>query len=219
MPKDEIENDEHADGAPKGHGISGVALRRFDPAFDSEGQLTKMLHRAFARLGAMGLNCTCVDQATDVTLQRAMAGECFVALSNDRPIGTLTLCGRDTESPCEHYHRSDVASLRQFGIDPPWQSLGIGRALLSFAEQWALTRGYSQLALDTPHPASHLLAFYRAHGFRIVDMVRYKGKVYDSAILSKPLAQAALERCEFAMPLEVAVEVGAPHGVGLATAC
>lgn len=57
--------------------------------------------------------------------------------------------------------------------------------MLAFAEHWASTRGYVELALDTPHPAAHLVAFYRKQGFRIVDVMRFAGKVYDSAILSK----------------------------------
>ncbi len=164
----------------------GAVLRRFDPARDSYEQLTGMLHRAFARLGAMGLNCLCVDQATSSTRQRALAGDCFVAVCGGEVVGTMTLCARDAESACEHYRVENVATLRQFAVDPAWQSRGIGKSLVAFAEHWAATRGYAQLALDTPHPAEHLLAFYRGQGFRIIDVVRFEGRGYDSAILSKP---------------------------------
>jgi GNAT superfamily N-acetyltransferase len=160
-------------------------LRRFDPSRDSYEQLTTMLHRAFARLGMMGLNCTCVDQNMSVTKQRAQAGDCFVVVSGGNVIGTMTLYASDSESLCAHYHRHEVATIRQLAIDPSWQNRGIGKSLLAFAEHWAATRGYSELALDTPYPASHLVAFYRGQGFRIVDAVRFAGKVYESAILSK----------------------------------
>jgi GNAT superfamily N-acetyltransferase len=167
-------------------GIGSVVLRRFDPACDSYEQLTAMLHRAFARLGMMGLNCTCVDQTVDVTRQRALAGDCFVAVCNGKVVGTMTLRAPDAGSSCELYRGADVASVRQLAIDPMWQARGIGKSLLMFAEHWAATRGYAQLALDTPQPAAHLIAFYRAQGFRIVDALRFDGKRYDSAILSKP---------------------------------
>ncbi|MEM5385028.1 GNAT family N-acetyltransferase [Paraburkholderia phymatum] len=167
------------------HG-TGSIVRRFDPARDSYAQLTAMLHRAFARLGMMGLNCTCVDQSIAVTQQRALAGDCFVAVCNGRIVGTMTLYARDAESPCELYQRDDVASVRQLGIDPMWQGRGIGKSMLTFAEHWAATRGFAELALDTPEPAAHLIAFYRAQGFRIVDTHHFDGKRYDSAILSKP---------------------------------
>lgn len=191
MPNAVTKTGRHAPIAQVGEGSGSVALRRFDPALDSYGQLTSMLHRAFARLAAMGLNCTCVDQTSAVTERRASAGDCFVAVNNGHSIGTLTLYGLDNDSPCDHYHRPEVATVRQFGIDPSWQQRGIGKALLRFAEHWAAMRGYAHLALDTPYPAAHLVAFYRAQGFRIVDVVRFAGKVYDSAILSKPLLAAA----------------------------
>ena len=166
-------------------GIRHVVLRRFDPSHDSYEQLTTMLHRAFERLGSMGLNCTCVDQDASVTKRRAQAGDCFVVVNNGNIIGTVTLYTRDRASACEHYHRGNVATIRQLAIDPSWQNQGIGKSLLAFAEHWAATRGYSELALDTPYPAAHLVAFYRAQGFRMIDVMRFAGKVYDSAILSK----------------------------------
>ncbi|MGF6443839.1 GNAT family N-acetyltransferase [Paraburkholderia youngii] len=166
-------------------GIRNVVLRRFDPSRDSYVQLTTMLHLAFGRLGKMGLNCTCVDQDVAITTRRAQAGDCFVVVSDEKVIGTMTLYAPDSESACEHFHRHDVATIRQLAVDPSWHNRGIGKSLLAFAEHWAATRGYSELALDTPYPAAHLVAFYRRQGFRIVDAVRFAGKVYESAILSK----------------------------------
>ncbi|WP_341312576.1 GNAT family N-acetyltransferase [Paraburkholderia sp. IMGN_8] len=168
------------------HGIGRVELRRFDPSRDSFVALTALLHRAFTRLGAMGLNCTCVDQTVETTRSRAARGDCYVAVCEGRLVGTMTLYAPDRESPCELYRRDDIASVRQFGVEPVWQARGIGTLLLAFADHWAATRGYAELALDTPQPAAHLIAFYRGQGFRIVDFVRFDGKHYDSAILSKP---------------------------------
>jgi GNAT superfamily N-acetyltransferase len=172
------------------HGFCRVELRRFDPARDSYEALTAMLHRAFARLGAMHLNCTCVDQSVAVTQARATRGDCYVAVCDGQIAGTMTLYAPDRESPCELYRRDDMASMRQFGVEPAWQSRGIGTLLLTFADHWAAVRGYAELVLDTPQPAAHLIAFYRGHGFRIVDFVHFDGKRYDSAILSKPAVAA-----------------------------
>jgi GNAT superfamily N-acetyltransferase len=168
------------------HGIGHVELRRFDPARDSFVALTAMLHRAFAPLGAMGLNCTCVDQTVQTTRLRATSGDCYVAVCEGRIVGTMTLYAPDQESSCELYRRDDISSLRQFAVEPLWQARGIGTLLIAFAEHWAATRGYAELALDTPQPAAHLIAFYRGQGFRMVDFTRFDGKHYDSAILSKP---------------------------------
>jgi GNAT superfamily N-acetyltransferase len=163
-----------------------VVLRRFDAACDSFDELTEMLHRSFARLGSMELNCACVDQSAEVTRERALRGTCYIAVCNARIVGTMTLYTADRYSFCEHYCRDDVASIRQFGVDPVYQRRGIGEVMLAFADHWAATRGYAQLALDTPQPAAHLTAFYRGQGFRIAEFVRLPGKLYDSAILSKP---------------------------------
>ncbi|MGF6921073.1 GNAT family N-acetyltransferase [Paraburkholderia sp. 40] len=173
-----------------GRGMGRIVLRRFDPERDSFDELTAMLHRAFARLGAMGLNCTCTDQPVSVTKARATRGDCYVVVCDGRLIGTVTLHAPDRYSPCELYRNADIASMRQFGVDPAWQTRGIGTLLLAFADHWAATRGYAELALDTPQPATHLLAFYRSHGFRIADFMRFDGKRYDSAILRKPAIAA-----------------------------
>ncbi|MGF6776653.1 GNAT family N-acetyltransferase [Paraburkholderia sp. GAS334] len=166
--------------------LGPVVLRRFDARRDSFDELTRMLHRAFARLGAMGLNCTCVDQSATVTRLRATRGDCYVAVCEGHLVGTMTLHAPDRDSPCELYRQEDIASVRQIGVDPAWQKRGIGTLLLAFADHWAATRGYAELALDTPQPATHLIAFYRGQGFRIADFMRFDGKRYDSAILRKP---------------------------------
>ncbi|WP_245746800.1 GNAT family N-acetyltransferase [Paraburkholderia lycopersici] len=168
-----------------------LVLRRFDPRHDSWEALTRLLHRAFARLASLGLHCSSADQAASITRERALAGDCFVAICNGRIVGTLTVEGRDSHSPCEYYRQRSVASVHQFGIEPKWQSRGIGRALLAFAAQWAAARGYTQIALDTPFPAAHLIAFYRTQGFSLVDVVRFAGRGYDSAVLSKAAAARA----------------------------
>ncbi|QGZ66824.1 GNAT family N-acetyltransferase [Paraburkholderia acidisoli] len=173
-------------------GLGRLVLRRFDPRHDSWEALTRLLHRAFAPLAALGLHCACADQDAASTRERALAGDCFVAVCNGRIVGTLTMEQSDTRSACEVYRREAVASVHQFGIEPGWQKRGIGRALLAFAAQWAATRGLTYLALDTPFPAAHLIAFYRAQGFALVDVVRFGGREYDSAVLSKAVARDAM---------------------------
>ncbi|REE19627.1 MULTISPECIES: GNAT family N-acetyltransferase [unclassified Paraburkholderia] len=168
------------------HGVGRVELRRFDPARDSFVALTALLHRAFTQLGAMGLNCTCADQTVETTRMRATRGDCYVAVCDGRIVGTMTLYATERGSACELYRRDGIASLRQFAVEPAWQARGIGTLLIAFADHWAAARGYAELALDTPQAAAHLIAFYRGQGFRIVDFVRFDGKNYDSAILSKP---------------------------------
>lgn len=53
------------------------------------------------------------------------------------------------------------------------------------ATRWARERSYSELALGTPALASHLVQFYVAQVFRLVEQVQMRGKSYRSAVLSK----------------------------------
>lgn len=167
-----------------------LIVRRFDAQRDSWERLTTLLHRAFAPLAMNGLHCRCADQDASATQQRAQAGECYVAISSGQMIGTMTLSLRDPASPCEHYHRRDVATLHQFAVAPSWQGRGLGRAMLAFAGRWAASHGARQLALDTPFPASGLLEFYRSQGFTLVDVVNFPGRGYDSAVFGRPTLES-----------------------------
>jgi GNAT superfamily N-acetyltransferase len=167
------------------HGASRIQLRRFDAGRDSYVSLTALLHRAFASLEAAGIHCESAAQTIATTRQRAASGDCYVAACGTRIVGTMTLHTPDRDSSCEWYRHSDVASLHQFGIDPDWQRRGIGTLMLAFADHWAATRGYGQLALETPQQATHLVAFYRSQGFRIIDTMRFDLRSHDSAVLTR----------------------------------
>jgi GNAT superfamily N-acetyltransferase len=154
-------------------------------------QLTGMLHRAFSRLGEMGISCTCVDQSTEVTRQRIARGECYVALSGEQVVGTVTLYPPDAHSESRHYRTATVASVRQLGVDPQFQGTGVGAALLRLAEQWAQSRGYETLALDTPEQAGHLVDYYHRLGFRVIDRLQFSGRPYRSVVFAKSLPKRA----------------------------
>ncbi|MGU7769896.1 GNAT family N-acetyltransferase [Burkholderia sp. MR1-5-21] len=164
-----------------------VVVRRFDPRSDSYDALTALLHRAFAPLGALGFNCPGVDQPAATTREHALTSECFVALGNDHMVATLTMRTHDPDSPCDPYRSRRVATLGQLAVDPVWQDRGIGRALLAFAEQRAAARSATHLALDAPHAAIRLVDFYVRKGFQLIDVMRFAGHNYDSAILCKPV--------------------------------
>jgi GNAT superfamily N-acetyltransferase len=132
---------------------------------DSLEALTALLHRAYARLGAMGLNYTAVD---------------LVKGPHDRQRHVWA-------AATEWYVRPDAASLAQLGIEPASQGQGIGQRLVAFCEAWARERGFRWLVLDTAVPATHLCALYERLGFRDVDEVQWEGKRYRSTIMAKEL--------------------------------
>jgi GNAT superfamily N-acetyltransferase len=158
-------------------------------------QLTGMLHRAFSRLGEMGISCSCVNQAPAVTRRRVTGGDCFVAVSGHRIVGTITLYAPDTVSEGRYYRDARVASARQLGVDPQFQGLGVGVALLHLAESWARRHGYARLALDTPEPADHLIGYYQRQGFQVVERLHFSGRPYRSVIFAKSLVHHGATDC------------------------
>ena len=167
-----------------------VQVRRLLPT-DSIESLTALLHRAYAKLGVAGLNYTAVDQTSEVTVARIGDGVCFVAVSGGQLVGTIVVQPPNSSSHCEIFTRSHIASAHQFAVDPHFQGSGIGRVLLSRAESWAREAGFSELALDTAIPASHLIAMYSRLGYREVGSVQWSGKKYQSVILSKAILSNA----------------------------
>jgi GNAT superfamily N-acetyltransferase len=89
---------------------------------------------------------------------------------------------------CEYFRKPDVASAHQFAVEPTLHGLGIGRALLSVAEDWAASQGFRKLAVDTAEPALHLIELYLKLGYKRVGYVQWPGKLYRSVVLSKAVA-------------------------------
>lgn len=125
------------------------------------------------------------DDAT--TLERIQGGACFVAESDGRLVGTVTVYDGDPEDPCELYRRPDVMYFGQFGVEPSLQGSGIGRRLLGAAEDYARENGASELALDTSEKATGLIALYSRWGFEIVGTVDWDVTNYVSVLMAKKL--------------------------------
>lgn len=164
---------------------------------DSVAELTTLLHRAYAPLGAAGMNFTGVDQTEAQTRERIDGGHCWVVERDGRLIGTVTVNGMFDPNrqawarATPWFYRADVAHLHQYAVDPGEQGQGLGGLLLAGAEAWARDQGCSALALDTAEPAQALRERYRRAGFAEVDLVQWQGKRYRSVVMLKPLAEPA----------------------------
>jgi GNAT superfamily N-acetyltransferase len=154
---------------------------------DSVVALTQLLHRAYARLGTMGLNYTAVDQPPEVTAKRIEGGHCYIAEWSGSLAGTIVVKPTYAMNDCEYFTRPGVAAVHQFGVEPALQGRGIGKALLAASEAWAKDRGFRELAMDTAEQAEHLITLYSRLGYKHVGLVRWPGKVYRSVVLSKEL--------------------------------
>jgi predicted N-acetyltransferase YhbS len=169
---------------------ANVAIRLLQNS-DSLAALTELLHRAYAPLGEMGMNFKAIVQSVAETENRAKRGVCFVAVAGEELIGTISLWPPHNDPGSEWYHRPEVASANQFAVEPQWQKQGIGGRLLARGEQWAREAGYSELAVDTALPATHLIDYYTRHGFRQVEFVTWPLRNFSSVILSKTLDRVA----------------------------
>ena len=172
--------------------MHSVDPRRLAPS-DSLEALTALLHRAYERLGAMGLNYTAVDQSVAVTRARFASGQGFVMEERGALVGCVVVAGPfdAAQNPGTRrspwYLRRDVAHLHQLAVDPAQQGRRLGDRLVEACEAWARERGFRAIALDTAEPAHHLRARYARMGYAEVDHVQWDGKRYRSLILVKPL--------------------------------
>ena len=169
-------------------GADTLSIRPLGPD-DSVEDLTALLHRAYATLGAKGWNYTAVDQSVDVTRERITQGKCLVAVDGSgRILGTITY-----DPPEISYNgspwlcRPDVAHLAQFGVEPSRQGGGIGARLMAAVEDLARADGAREIALDTAEPAVHLVEWYARCGYRFIEYAQWRGKRYRSVIMSKAL--------------------------------
>jgi GNAT superfamily N-acetyltransferase len=166
--------------------MNTITIRTIESG-DSLEDLTRLLHDAYAPLGAMGLNYTAVDQPVEVTAERVSGGGCFVAVCEGRVVGTVSVDHPKDNPACPYLGHPHVASANQFAVAPSHQKRGIGSRLLERAESWASANGYAELVLDTAEPARHLVALYERKGYRHVGFLQWEGKRYRSVLMAKTL--------------------------------
>ncbi|HYG41844.1 MAG TPA: GNAT family N-acetyltransferase [Bordetella sp.] len=161
---------------------------RLVSAQDSLDDLTLLLHRAYARLAAMGLRYVATHQSAAVTQRRIAQGECYVAQAGGKLIGTIIFRPAEGTKGSAWLDRADVASLGQFAVEPEWQSLGLGRRLMALAEARAVQTGAAEIALDTAEPAAHLIEWYARRGYRFIEYAQWQSVNYRSVIMSRPVS-------------------------------
>jgi GNAT superfamily N-acetyltransferase len=164
-----------------------ITIRPLEPG-DSIDALTALLHRAYAPLGARGLNYTAVDQTADVTRSRIARGVCLVAVTPDRCLSGTVLYHRTFKGTVSVWlERDDVAFFGQLAVEPDMQKSGLGARLVEAAERRARQEGAAEMAVDTAEPAGHLVSWYARLGYRRIATVQWRGKNYRSVIMSKTL--------------------------------
>ena len=181
----------HPASLPSSPAPDEIEIRLLRPA-DPIPELTRLLHRAYARLAAMGLRYMATHQSDAVTRERAGQGECWVAVAPDGALaGTILFRPAARTSGSPWLDRPEVASLAQFAVAPERQGGGLGARLMDLAERRAAETGAEEIALDTAEPAEHLVALYARRGYRFVEHAQWGHTNYRSVIMSKRVRRAA----------------------------
>jgi GNAT superfamily N-acetyltransferase len=165
---------------------AGVTIRALYPD-DSFHEITDLLHSAYARLANMGLRFWATHQTHDDTRSRCEDGTTLIGERDGRIVATLTFYAAHQTSGSPWLNRPDVASFGQFAVSPELQGLGIGSKLIETCEAMALKDGAKHIALDTSESAEHLIKYYEARGYRLVEHVRWESVNYRSVVMSKAL--------------------------------
>ena len=155
---------------------------------DSIEELTELLHRAYAPLGAMGYRYRAVNQDVAMTRTRVARGECYVVEIDERVVGTAVL--QPPSSPvdwCEWYDRPEVSNISQLAIDPLHQRQGLGSQLMTHLEERAFALQAEEVAVDTSEGATHLIQYYERRGYRFVGFAQWSHTNFRSVLLSKRL--------------------------------
>ena len=160
---------------------------------DSIKELTELLHRAYKILADMGLHFIATWQTEEMTKRLVTNGDCFIALLDNRMIGTILLYGRhkDDGTLPQWYKREDVRVCGKFAVEPEYQRLGIGNKLMDFIESYAKKLGINEIALDTSDKAQHLIDYYTKRGYRFICTHKWPRVNYSSVVLSKSLINEA----------------------------
>ena len=167
-----------------GRVVDAVDVRRFRP--DDASMLTKMLHRAYAELGAAGLNFTAVDQDEETTLRRASGGESWVMTSGNELVAAMTMTFPPEAALQEISQEAafpNRAWLNQLAVDPTFRGQGLASRLWIQGRRWARSTGASHVGLDTAVPATHQISLYSGWGFQEHETIQWPGKTYKSTIM------------------------------------
>ena len=120
-------------------------------------QISSLLHESFTEFRSLytdeGFAATVLT--SDEVLKRMREGNTWVAVRDDKLIGTISTVGRD-----------DSLYIRGMAVLPVARGAGAGGLLLEEVEKFAVERGYKRLFLSTTPFLSAAIRLYEHFGFQ-----------------------------------------------------
>lgn len=179
------------DGAGEAALAEPVVIRLVTPE-DPVPEITRLLHRAYAKQMAMGLRPLAGRQDDVVTRRRVNSGECHLAVAGGgagRIVGIVILNEKEPDEGPAWFRKPEVVSFSQFAVDPDVQGRGIGNRLLETIERRAAALGKAELGLSMAEPDGELRRYYEKRGYRIVGVWKWPYTNYESLIMSKAVGK------------------------------
>lgn len=167
-----------------------IAVRRF-LVDDPIPQITHLLHRAYARQRAMGLDPLAGRQDDGTTLDRVLASECYLAVASvpegERIVGVILFNEHEKVTFPTAFLDPRTAHFAMFAVDPELQGVGIGVRLLETCERRALEIGANRLALSMAEPDEALRRYYERRSYSFLEYWQWPYTNYRSLILARTI--------------------------------
>lgn len=109
-------------------------------------------------------------------------GKCFVAMKEDRVIGTASMRVRDRD---RWYYKGRIAELILVAVIPECQGKGLVTLLMDKVLDTARKRGFSAIETDTAEKNARAIDIYKHRGFQPVDYRRFIGADHFSVVMVK----------------------------------
>lgn len=156
--------------------ICDFVIRKATPE-DAE-VIRKIIGEAFRKyMEHAGIEGTmeALEETADDIKKDIETKEVFIALADDIPVGTMRI----------QLFPDSTALISRFGVKLDYHNIGIGRALMSLADEHLKARGIKKVRLYTASKYKELVRFYYSRGFYIDSTTTDRG--YVRALMVKEL--------------------------------
>lgn len=109
-------------------------------------------------------------------------GKCWVALDNNKIVGTLSVRMIHRSS---WYINGEIPDYILAGVHPMYQGKNINAQLTKKAFEYVQKRGFSLIELDTAENNKHAIEIYKHYGFRLVGYEAITGVDHYSVVMVK----------------------------------